>query len=86
MTHPTRELKDDETWCVIHNIIEAISDSYDWVCFECGHAYRSAQEIIDEDLKARQEFHDIGYNFDDDLTPVTDIDKITFCPLCVHDW
>jgi hypothetical protein len=67
-----------ETHCHIHHLDEPGEGAYRR-CFECGHVYRSAEELQREwtagapsDLAGR-------------MTPPA-VSQIFFCPLCSHDW
>jgi len=65
-----------KTYCYIHGQTELCpKDTY--VCFECGHAYISAGEIIDEHLLSMKE---VG------ATGSAKKFARSFCPLCLHDW
>lgn len=48
------------------------------VCFECGHVYRSPEELQREWTEnAPPDMRD---------EPAPPVEQIYFCPLCVHDW
>lgn len=58
-------------------------EAWDW-CFECGHAYRKSQDLV----KAyRRGARRLGWRFwlRVRLTPARRL-KISFCPLCLHDF
>lgn len=62
-------------YCFWHHRYEERIEPYR-DCFECGHVYNSAEELID------------AYNSEkpDDIAEVSDVDLISFCPFCIHDW
>jgi len=61
---------------VIHDVDEAFFDG-DVVCFECLHVWKSDEEILAEHNMILTE---LGKQ------TMTDINEVTFCPLCLHDW
>lgn len=82
--------------CFIHQEDEQLHPHSYQICFECNHVYQTAGELItaynqeitkhnlrDEDL----DFPD-GWKYSDlePLKKIYDPNKITFCPLCLHDF
>jgi hypothetical protein len=68
----------DETHCWSHGIDEPGEGAYRR-CFECGHVYRSAEELQREWVaNAPPDLADPGK-----LPPA---EEIFFCSLCGHDW
>jgi len=47
-------------------------------CFECGHSYRTEQELIDEYVRGRSA--DMAH------LPIPTTANIFFCPTCDHDF
>lgn len=78
------------TLCVIHNKHERASRYYR-ICFECGHMYRHAADIVNENAALIQslnkEFDPEWYGDDyKAMIPEVDVDKIYSCPFCMHDF
>ena len=74
--HEPSELCGD-THCWSHDLDEPGAGAWR-ICFECKHVYRSPEEL-------QREWKD---NAPPDLRgePAPPVDKIYFCPLCMHDW
>lgn len=72
----------DDPGCFWHGA-EPISPDVFRVCFECGHAFGTREEIIEQHRKAYAEarFGD-GTLTDAEAGDAAD----TFCPYCVHDF
>lgn len=81
--------------CYFHGE-EPIPEGAYRVCGECWHCYNTAEDLIAEDNRVREDmrlhanWRALGYRSYDDmasgLQPATTADNILFCPLCTHDW
>lgn len=69
--------REDGSICFICSEFETFDgvDPFE-VCFECGHVYRTADEMI----------YEYTSNGQDDYGPDVSVEEIPFCPLCLHDW
>jgi hypothetical protein len=67
--------------CAIHNVAEPSDGAYQ-VCGECGHVYMTAEDLIEADLRVRQE---IGGLFGDAAPEAWLAGEIYICPECSHD-
>lgn len=67
--------RSDGSMCLICHMFETFDgvDPFD-VCFECGHVYRTGQDMIDE-YNAHGEWEWEGLAA-----------SIPFCPMCLHDF
>lgn len=72
--------------CAIHDTVEIGTENDYLVCFECGHVYKTEQELIDEDYVFRAELYAKYPDTSITVSPATDADEITCCPLCFHDF
>lgn len=59
-------------FCYIHAVHETAEQDDYQLCWECGHVYRSEQELVDEYAQAGGR-HRLAQD-------------IMFCPACLHDW
>jgi len=67
-----------DTHCWSHDVDE--SDAGAWrVCFECRHVYQSPEEL------QREWTENAPPDLPDRETPPA-VERIYFCPLCLHDW
>lgn len=78
---PPRTEGDPEHYsrCFIHETAEPVADAWR-ICRECGHVYQNAEDLIDQ--------HNLlmdAVGADRFLSP-SGVDRITTCPLCVHDF
>lgn len=82
--------------CTIHDTLEpATLDTYR-VCGECGHAYATAQDLLDAEramlteMRQHADHRALGYPTRDAMLaamqPVVDPEKIYACPHCTHDF
>ena len=63
--------------CAIHNKVEEFTESDFWRCFECGHVYKTEQEVVDSFNSIMREY----------LRPsARQAVDVPFCPPCLHDW
>lgn len=68
--------------CALHGY-EPIPDGCFRVCGKCHHAYATAEDLIHEENRLRDElrlFDGIRQN------PCDSVADILCCPLCSHDW
>jgi hypothetical protein len=63
---------DDECW--FHGA-EPIPHGCYRVCFECGHAFATAQELLDAERKICREMG---------IRPSESAEDVDVCPLCTH--
>lgn len=92
MVHRQTE-KCGEKHCFIHQEDEELHPYSFQICFECNHVYQTTEDLVtayneevekhniqDEDLE--------GWKYSDleQLKKIYDPNKITFCPLCLHDF
>jgi len=65
------------SYCYIDEAEEEIT-AESTVCFECGHVFRSDEEILKQ---YEQSFKELPH-----YKPKQNADEVFFCPLCLHDW
>jgi transcription elongation factor Elf1 len=65
----------DNSDCYFHAHEKAEASDY-LQCYECGHSYKTAQNLIDELKKLR------GPEDNREIV----LEKIFFCPICLHDF
>lgn len=63
--------------CHIHHVDEIAGGAYR-VCGECGHVYRTAEDL------QREWAENAPPDLPDRTVPP--VEQIHFCPLCAHDW
>ena len=75
----------EDPGCYFHGE-EPIPETYYLICIECGHCYHTAEDLL-------KNFNDTGYElwfaYEQGLNPwvpETDVDRITFCAYCTHDF
>lgn len=76
MTSPL--LPDD--WCHTHQCSEPDQPGDYRVCGECGHVFRTREELVLEDLLWQQ-----SVDVDPEAQPVS-AESIYSCPHCTHDF
>lgn len=68
--------------CYFHGEEVVLKGSY--VCFECGHVWKTAGEIVEAHLS---ELEAISAVNETNLEPgAAKKAALRFCPLCLHDW
>jgi hypothetical protein len=73
-------------WCYSCWRAEPIPPSGAYIsCFECGHAYETAQELLAAYNAEIDRFNASGMSISE-LAHSEDADAIVFCPLCMHDF
>ncbi len=74
----------DEWFCWTHHRHEPPKKQSFRHCFECGHVYGSAEELVNEYINggraAGMKVEHVSYH------PLMAVERIHFCPLCLHDW
>jgi len=71
-------------WCASCHRLEGDLPGDFRPCLECGHVFRTAEELLEAENKLRRMFNE---RFTDTyFPPVTDVETIHSCPLCTHDW
>jgi heterodisulfide reductase subunit B len=71
--------------CAIHEADEEMVEEPYMVCFECGHVFNEAEDLVKayeemvEDLKKRD-------NEGGHFMPKYEAARIFFCPHCLHDF
>lgn len=66
--------------CYSHYCWEKVAERPFLICGECFHVFNTAEELVEDDRKARQEF------MVPDVAKPRDPDQIFCCPHCVHDF
>ncbi len=64
--------KPEFSWCEVDSKREEVVPGTFCVCFECGHVFISRQKVVDD--------------YAEYIKPVGQGTRITFCPLCLHDF
>lgn len=80
-----RELPPEQAndMCWIHRVLEPFEEGDYRYCYECGHVYKTEQELLDEFNKECKEVCNSCDHKHVDKTSGVDI---FFCPLCLHDF
>lgn len=80
----TQRGPEDTAWCHIHHRIEDIEKGDYRICGECGHIFRTADELVAEDLRVRLMLK----AYDSEGTEYKPVEPalIFTCPLCAHDF
>lgn len=82
MTNGHEVVTTDDRGCFWHGA-EPIPPNVFRVCYECGHAYPTREDVAAEHRHAYAgAFPGYPPPTDDEIARAVD----TFCPLCVHDW
>lgn len=73
--------------CHWHGTDEPAEGAYR-VCFECSHAYRTAQDLLAAHNAAMAEMAKASRSFPPtwEHIPETDAGQVFSCPFCIHDW
>lgn len=82
-----RAFQPGQTICFAHQTTESTTAMTYLVCLECGHAYQTADELMDV-------FNELVITLlnatkPEDAPPLpyeSDMKKMTFCPYCSHDF
>jgi hypothetical protein len=56
------------------------------LCGECGHAYTTANDLLDAYNFETDVINGAMSMFDSPIPHETDVGRIYSCPLCTHDW
>jgi hypothetical protein len=67
-------LESDVSYCCIDDKNEVITPNTHRVCFECGHVFELADDLVSAFFETYPERKQVVAS------------EITFCPLCLHDW
>lgn len=75
--------------CQFHGVVELTAGTY-LRCPECYHVYTTEKELLDlfnkQRVKAREILEEVFERVTvAHLTAVAQADKVSFCPLCLHD-
>lgn len=86
----------DEWFCWVHHRHEPPKGQPFRQCFECGHVYESAEELVEDYRNGYAESLSCPpAPFGDEVErtmppkayhPLIAVETIYFCPLCLHDW
>lgn len=67
--------------CHIHMKCEPLHEGDYRLCIECGHVFRTEEELVEADLEARK-----FWSKKDDDRPTLTGNEIFSCPHCAHDF
>lgn len=71
--------------CWIHDIDEDIPDDVYRVCFECSHVFATPESLV---IAYNEDIPELNKQIQTSILVKTlaDVDSISFCPECLHDF